>query len=69
MGEFHTKRHKIYFILALTPVETCTHTFGVSLAIAVIDFPSYENAHNSDHLEKIEEKSSLKQEDPVQTRK
>lgn len=43
----------MYSVSALTPVETCTHTFGVSLAIAAIDFPSCENAYNADHLEKL----------------
>lgn len=59
---FYTKRHTIYSFFVLSPVETCTHIFGVSLAVALIDFPSDENACDLVHLETLKEKSSLKQE-------
>lgn len=54
---FHIKKHTIYSVLILTPVGTCTHTLGVSLAVALM-----AEAHDSDHLEKSKEKSGLKQE-------
>lgn len=53
---FHIKKHTIYSVLVFTPAETRTHTFGVSLAVALM-----AEAHDSDHLEKSKEKSGLKQ--------